>query len=203
MSGGASYPVLKGGFCVSTVSIVCGRAPGSMAIVAGCTYWTGRRLARPRIVIGIADDADGIFRPRMDPDHLVPVAFMTGGNLNTPYSKERLRTTQAVPLFLGQPLAPLERRPRTRVRVLPFDASQLTFISISSQVTRVAPARARAASKAQIPDLRRDSARRSYRSMAVTCRSERTVAMHLNVHDEAELRVDKTPVLPSRWLVVH
>jgi hypothetical protein len=27
--------------------------------------------------------------------------------------------------------------------------------------------------------------------------------MHLNVHDEAELRVDKTPVLPSRWLVVH
>jgi hypothetical protein len=64
-------PVLKGGFCVSTVSIVCGRAPGSMAVVAGCTYWTGRRLARPRIVIGIADDADGadgIFRP-LDPDH--------------------------------------------------------------------------------------------------------------------------------------
>jgi len=27
--------------------------------------------------------------------------------------------------------------------------------------------------------------------------------MHLNVHDEAELRVDKTPVLPSRWLVVN
>ena len=25
--------------------------------------------------------------------------------------------------------------------------------------------------------------------------------MHLNVHDEAELRVDKTPVLPSRWLL--
>jgi hypothetical protein len=38
-------PVLKGGFCVSTVSIVCGRAPGSMAVVSGCTYWTGRRLA--------------------------------------------------------------------------------------------------------------------------------------------------------------
>jgi hypothetical protein len=52
--------------------------------------------------------------------------------------------------------------------------------------------------KAQIPDLRRDSARRSYRSMAVSCRSERTVAMHLNVHDEAELRVDKTPVLTLR-----
>src|SRR5207247_4006716 len=29
-------PVLKGGFCVSTVSIVCGRAPGSVAVVAGC-----------------------------------------------------------------------------------------------------------------------------------------------------------------------
>ncbi len=27
--------------------------------------------------------------------------------------------------------------------------------------------------------------------------------MHLNVHDEAELRVDKTPVLTSRSLVVH
>jgi len=27
--------------------------------------------------------------------------------------------------------------------------------------------------------------------------------MHLNVHDEVELRVDKTPVLTSRWLVVH
>jgi hypothetical protein len=49
-------PALKGGFCVSTV---CGRAPGSMAVVAGCTYWTGRRLARPRVVIVIADDADG------------------------------------------------------------------------------------------------------------------------------------------------
>ena len=31
-------PVLKSGFCVSTVSIVCGRAPGSMAVVLGCTY---------------------------------------------------------------------------------------------------------------------------------------------------------------------
>jgi hypothetical protein len=27
--------LLKGGFCVSTVSIVCGRATGSMAVVAG------------------------------------------------------------------------------------------------------------------------------------------------------------------------
>jgi hypothetical protein len=32
---------MKGGFCVSTVSIVCGCDPGSMAVVAGCTYWTG------------------------------------------------------------------------------------------------------------------------------------------------------------------
>src|SRR6266540_6706397 len=99
--------------------------------------------------------------------------------------------------FLGQPLAPIEAAANLNAG-LPFDASQLTFISMSSQVTYVAPARARAASKAQIPDLRRDSARRSYRSMAVSCRSERTVAMHLNVHDEAELRVDKTPVLTSR-----
>jgi hypothetical protein len=30
-----------------------------MAVVAGCTYWTGRRLGRPRIVIVVADDADG------------------------------------------------------------------------------------------------------------------------------------------------
>jgi len=50
--------VLKGGFCVSTVSIVCGRAPGSMAVVSGCSYWTAGRLARPRVVIVIADDAD-------------------------------------------------------------------------------------------------------------------------------------------------
>jgi hypothetical protein len=27
--------------------------------------------------------------------------------------------------------------------------------------------------------------------------------MHLNTHDEAELRVDKTPVLTLRSLVVH
>jgi hypothetical protein len=85
-------PVLKGGFCVSTVSIVCGRARESMAVVAGCTYWTGRRLARPRVVIVIADDAD-----------------LADGKL------------------------------------------------------------------------RSDSARRSYRSMAVSCRSERTIAMHLNI----------------------
>jgi hypothetical protein len=65
-------PLLKGGFCVSTVGIACGGARGSMAIVAGCTYWTGRRLARPMIVIVIADGADGadgIFRARMDPDY--------------------------------------------------------------------------------------------------------------------------------------
>jgi hypothetical protein len=65
-----------------------------------------------------------------------------------------------------------------------FRREPADLISMSSQVTRVsAPARARAASKAQIPDLRRDSARRSYRSMAVSCRSQRTVAMHLNVDD--------------------
>ena len=63
---------MKGGFCVSTVSIVSDRAPGSTAVVAGCSYCLGRRLARPKVVIVIADDADGadgIFGPRMDPDH--------------------------------------------------------------------------------------------------------------------------------------
>jgi hypothetical protein len=29
------------------------------------------------------------------------------------------------------------------------------------------------------------------------------IAMHLNIHDEAELRADKTRVLTSRSLVVH
>jgi hypothetical protein len=77
---------MKGGFCVSTVSIVCGRAPGLMAVVAGCTYWTGRRLPRPRIVIVIADDADGadgIFWPRTDPDHSdSSSAFTTEGDVD-------------------------------------------------------------------------------------------------------------------------
>jgi hypothetical protein len=49
-------------------------------------------------------------------------------------------------------------------------ASELTFTSISSQVTRAWPRlAARAASKARIATLRRDSARRSYRSMAASC----------------------------------
>jgi hypothetical protein len=39
--------------------------------------------------------------------------------------------------------------------------------------------------------------------MTVNCRSEKTVARHLNIHDEAELRVDKTLGLTSRPLVVH
>jgi hypothetical protein len=82
-------PVLKSDFCVSivsTVSIVCGRALGSMAVVAGCTYWTGRRLARPRVVMVIADDADGaddVFWPRADPDHSgSSSAFTTEGDVD-------------------------------------------------------------------------------------------------------------------------
>jgi hypothetical protein len=97
-------PVLKSDFCVSivsTVSIVCGRALGSMAVVAGCTYWTGRRLARPRVVMVIADDADGaddVFWPRADPDHSgSSSAFTTEGDVDAQYPKERLRTTQAAP----------------------------------------------------------------------------------------------------------
>jgi hypothetical protein len=91
-----TLPKTNAGFCVSTVSIVSGRDHGSVAVVAGGTE---RRLARPRIVVCVADDADGadgIFRPRMDPDHSgSSSAFTTEGNLNSPYSKERLRTTQA------------------------------------------------------------------------------------------------------------
>jgi hypothetical protein len=78
---------MKGGFCVSTVSIVSGRVPGSTGVVAGCIYYLGRRLAQPKIVIVGADDADGadgIFGPRMDPDHPGSgSAFMAEGNLNT------------------------------------------------------------------------------------------------------------------------
>jgi hypothetical protein len=70
-----------------------------MAVVSGCTYWTGQRLARPRIVIMIADDADGadgIFWSRTDPDHSgSSSAFTTEGNVDTQCSKEWLRTTQA------------------------------------------------------------------------------------------------------------
>jgi hypothetical protein len=124
-----------------------------MAVVAGCTYWTGR-LARPRVVIVIADDADGadgIFCP---PWFQLGSAFMAKGNPNIPYSKERLRTTQAGPAtawgFLGQPLGPPEAAANSSAG-LPFDASQLTFISMSSRAY-MAPAWARAASKTQIPD---------------------------------------------------
>src|SRR5262249_31680201 len=98
-------PIPKSGFCVSTVSIVCGRAPGSMAVVSGCSYWTARRLARPRVVIVIADDADGadgIFRHRTDPDHSgASSAFTTEGDVDAQYPKECLRTTQSAGKFPG------------------------------------------------------------------------------------------------------
>src|SRR5260221_14143657 len=63
----SDYPKSKAAFA-SAPSIVGGRGLGSTAVVAGCAY--GRRLARPRIVIVIADDADGadgIFRPTDSP----------------------------------------------------------------------------------------------------------------------------------------
>jgi hypothetical protein len=98
-------PVLKGGFCVSTVSIVCRRTRGSMAVVAGCAYWTGRRLTQRRVVIVIADDADGadgIFRPRMDPDYPGSSSpFTAEGNVDAQYPKECLRTTQSAGEFSG------------------------------------------------------------------------------------------------------
>jgi len=137
-------PVLKGAFCVSTVSIVCGRAPGSMAVVSGCTYWTGRRLARPRIVIVIADDADGtdgIFWPRTDFDHSgSSIGLHDRRRCGCPVPEGMSAHDASGPAtargFLGQPLAPLEAAANSSAG-LPFDASQLTFISMSSQVTRV------------------------------------------------------------------
>jgi hypothetical protein len=96
---------MKGGFCVSTVSIVCGLHPGSMAVVAGCTYWPGRRLARPRNVIvvkGGADGADGIFGARTDPDYPISSsAFTTEGDVDAYCRKECLCTTQATSEFPG------------------------------------------------------------------------------------------------------
>jgi hypothetical protein len=90
-----TLPKTKAGFCVSTVSIVSGRDRGSVAVVAGGTE---RRLARPRIVVWVADDADGadgIFRPRMNPDDPgSSSAFTTEGDVDAQYPKEWLRTTQ-------------------------------------------------------------------------------------------------------------
>src|SRR5262249_32623272 len=76
--------------------------PGSTAVLAGCTYWTGRRLARPMIVIVIADGADGIFRPRMDPDYPgSSSSFTAEGNVDAQYPKECLRATQSAGEFPG------------------------------------------------------------------------------------------------------
>jgi hypothetical protein len=90
---------MKGGFCVSTVSIVSGHSPGAMPLVAGCTYWPARRLARPRLLIVVADtadSADSIFTPRTDPDHSgSSSAFTIEGKLDAQCSKERLCATQA------------------------------------------------------------------------------------------------------------
>jgi len=42
------------------------------------------------------DGADGIFGPRVDPDHPgSSSAFTTEGNVDTQYPQERLRTTQS------------------------------------------------------------------------------------------------------------
>jgi hypothetical protein len=89
---------MKGSFCVSTVSFVGRPDPGSMAVVSGCTDWPRRPFVRPGIVIIVADadGADGIFGPRMNPDHPgSSSAFTTEGNVDTQYSKEWLRTAQA------------------------------------------------------------------------------------------------------------
>jgi len=69
MSGNGGY-LLKGRFCVSTVSTVRGRALGSMVVVSAAPMGPGGGWLDRGVVIDIADDADGadgIFRPRMDP----------------------------------------------------------------------------------------------------------------------------------------
>ena len=85
------------GFCVSNVSIVGDPGPGSTALVADCTNWRRRRSVRSRIVIFVANDADGadgIFGPRVDPDHPgSSSAFTTEGDLDAQRAKERLHTT--------------------------------------------------------------------------------------------------------------
>jgi hypothetical protein len=90
---------MNSGVCVSTVSSVCGRESESMAAVAGCIYWPGRLSARPKVVIIVADaadGADGIFGRRTDPDHPgSSSAFASEGNNDTQCPKEWLRTTQA------------------------------------------------------------------------------------------------------------
>jgi len=62
-------------------------------------------LARARVVIVIADDADGadgIFFPRTDPDHSgSSSAFTTKGDVDAQYPKECLRTTQSAGKFPG------------------------------------------------------------------------------------------------------
>jgi hypothetical protein len=135
-----------------------------MAVVAGCTYWTGRRLARPRVVIVIADDAagaDGIFRPRTDPDHSgSSSAFMTEGNLNTPHPKNVCAASgPATALrFLGQSLAPLEVAANSSAGCEPADFHLYV-------VTRVrGPGADSCCIEGLNPRLRRDSGRRSYRS---------------------------------------
>jgi hypothetical protein len=76
-----------------------------MAVVSGCTYWTARRLARPMIVIVIADDADGadgIFWSRTYPDHSgSSSALTTEGDVDAQYPKECPRTTQSAGKFPG------------------------------------------------------------------------------------------------------
>jgi hypothetical protein len=97
-------------------SIVSGHSPGAMPLVAGCTYWPARRLARPRLLIVVADTADGadgLFGARADPDHPASSStFTTELNVNAHDPQERLRTTQAAGEargFFGQTAAPLER----------------------------------------------------------------------------------------------
>jgi hypothetical protein len=89
---------MKGSFCVSTVSFVGRPDPWSSAVVSGCTEWPRRPFVRPGIVIIVpdADGADGIFEPRMNPDHPGSTsAFTSEGNVDTQCSKEWLHPAQA------------------------------------------------------------------------------------------------------------
>src|SRR5262249_5868958 len=83
---GRRLPKMKGGVYVSTVSSVGRPDPGAMAVVSSCTDRPQRPCVRPGIVIIVvaADGADGIFGPRMNPDHPgSSSAFTTEGNVDT------------------------------------------------------------------------------------------------------------------------
>src|SRR5260370_25183662 len=94
---------MKGGVCVSTVSIVCGhdgglphrpRADqiGAMGVVAEVIG----RLRRRSIVADAAEGADGILEPRMHSDDpAASAALTTEGDVDAQRPQEGLRAPEA------------------------------------------------------------------------------------------------------------